>query len=88
VNFSQLNERDQAIRALADAAADDVKLDFPAMDVNYDLYTEDLPGYGYIGVIDMGEVFQAAFAWDQDHWELLNHNPVTLRDAIIARRQG
>lgn len=80
------HEMDQALRALADAAAADIKLDFPGIDVNYDLYCDMVDGR-WMGVVDMGEAFQAAFSWEADHWELSNMNPVAIRDRIVARRR-
>lgn len=80
------SDMDQSLRAMADAAASDIKLEYPAMDTNYDLYIEALPGYGIIGVIDIGDVFQAAYAWERDHWTLLNQDPVMLRDMITKKR--
>lgn len=79
---------DQLLRGIADAAAKDIKLDFPQADVNYDLYVEELPGYGIVGVIDIGDLFKAAYAWERDHWHLLNADPVMLRDSIIRKRQA
>jgi len=94
-DMTDRHDADHALRAMADAAAADVKGDFPGSDVNYDLYVDEVnmrlwgkTRTWLIGVIDMGELFQAAFVWERDHWTLLDGNPVEMRDTIVAHRSS
>lgn len=85
----------QALRELADDAAADIARDFPGLETGYDLWADRISVrkqvWPYVtvklhGVIDMGDVYQAAFVWVDGEWEQINELPSDVRDAIIAER--
>jgi len=93
--MSVSTNQDQLLRAIADAAARDIKGDFPHMSTMYDLYIERLrlrlweKTRDYtIGLIDMGESFQAAYVWLNDQWEFTGLDPVEVREMITNKRSA
>jgi hypothetical protein len=94
--MSVSTNQDQLLRAIADAAARDIKDDFPHMDVMYDLYVETMKIRLWgktrpytIGLIDMGEAFQAAYVWVNDQWEFTGLlDPIEIREMIINKRSA
>ena len=78
---------EEQLRAIADAAASDIKGDHPEADVNYDMYIERFDNM-LIGVIDMGDMWQEVYCWFIDHWEQSIHlgDPQDTINLILAKR--
>jgi len=63
------------LRVEADKVAADISGDNPSVDVSYDLWVEEEFSFSEdqtkltIGVIDMGDSFQAVYRWCEDRWE-------------------
>lgn len=83
-----MSRADDQLREIAEAAAHDIKGDHPSADVNYDMYIESLNNM-LVGVIDMGENFQAVFVYhDNSEWEqtTLLGDPYDVTERILQKR--
>jgi len=79
---------EEQLRAIADAAASDIKGDHPEADVNYDMYIERMNNL-LIGVIDMGDQWQEVYIFFENHgWEqsIFMGDPHDVINLILAKR--
>jgi len=79
------------LREIADCAANDIERDHADLDVEYDMYVEQVDGFELVGVVDMGEAWQGAFEWDaiEGKWyEAMHLDPSQVRDRIIEARMS